>query len=67
MANVSNPQDFFAFKLGIALQMERTVLTMLRELEGKASDEELKQLLSHHHDETEQQRRTSSRRSRRSA
>jgi ferritin-like metal-binding protein YciE len=55
MANVSNPQDFFAYKLGIALQMERTVLTMLRELEGKASDEELKQLLSHHHDETEQQ------------
>lgn len=55
MAGFSSPQEFFAFKLGIALQTERTVLTMLRELEGKASDGELKQLLSHHHDETEQQ------------
>lgn len=55
MASISSPQEFFAFKLGIALQMERTVLTMLRELEGKANDGELKELLSHHRDETEQQ------------
>ena len=55
MAQLSSPEEFFAFKLGIALQMERTVLTMLRELEGKANDGELKELISHHRDETEQQ------------
>jgi ferritin-like metal-binding protein YciE len=55
MAQISSPQELFEHKLGVALQMERTVLTMLRELEGKATDPELKQLISHHHDETEQQ------------
>ena len=55
MANIGSPQELFVFKLGTALQMERTVLTMLRELEGKASDGELEELLSHHRDETEQQ------------
>jgi ferritin-like metal-binding protein YciE len=55
MAQISSPQELFEFKLGTALQMERTVLTMLRDLEAKANDPELKQLISHHHDETEQQ------------
>lgn len=55
MANVKSPQDLFEHELGMALQMERTVVSMLRELEGKANDAELKQMLSHHRDETEQQ------------
>jgi ferritin-like metal-binding protein YciE len=55
MAQVTSPRELFAFKLGVAFQMEKTVLAMLRELEGKASDGELKELLSHHRDETEQQ------------
>jgi ferritin-like metal-binding protein YciE len=55
MANITRPQDLFTHKLDVALQMERTVVTMLRQLEGKASDPELKQMLSHHRDETEQQ------------
>lgn len=55
MADITRPKDLFTHKLGVALQMERTVVTMLRELEGKASDQELKELLSHHREETEQQ------------
>lgn len=55
MANITSPKDLFTHKLGVTLQMERTVVTTLRELEGKASDQELKELLSHHRDETEQQ------------
>lgn len=55
MADVNNPEQLFAYKLGVALSTERTIMSMLRELEETAHDEELRQLLSHHRDETEQQ------------
>lgn len=55
MADVDNPERLFEHELGTALYMERTVVSMLRELEEKANDAELKQMLSHHRDETEQQ------------
>jgi ferritin-like metal-binding protein YciE len=55
MADVKDPRQLFAFKLGVALQMERTVMSILRENEQKATDPELKEMLSHHRDETEQQ------------
>lgn len=44
----------FTYKLGAALTMEETILGMLDELEGQASDPQLKQQLRRHHQETEQ-------------
>lgn len=55
MAQIKDPRQLFTFKLGIALQMERTVLSILKENEKKANDTELRKMLSHHRDETEQQ------------
>jgi ferritin-like metal-binding protein YciE len=52
---ISDPQQLFVHKLGATLTMEQTVVTMLKELSGKANDTELKQQLSHHREETEQQ------------
>jgi ferritin-like metal-binding protein YciE len=52
---IGDPKTLFQHKLGAALTMEETVLTMLNELEGKAHEEELKQQLSHHADETQGQ------------
>jgi ferritin-like metal-binding protein YciE len=52
MAQIGDPKMLFAHKLGAALTMEETVLTMLGGLEGKASDDELEQQLSHHAEET---------------
>ncbi|MFL5919878.1 MAG: ferritin-like domain-containing protein [Gaiellaceae bacterium] len=52
MAQIADPKMLFAHKLGAALTMEETVLTMLNELEGKANDDELKQQLAHHAEET---------------
>jgi ferritin-like metal-binding protein YciE len=55
MAQIGDPKQLFIHKLGAALTMEETVLSMLEELEQKANDAELKEQLSHHHDETQQQ------------
>ena len=55
MTQIGDPKQLFVHKLGAALTMEETVLTMLEELERKANDAELKEQLSHHHDETEGQ------------
>jgi len=44
----------FTHKLGAALTMEETILGMLDELEGLASDPQLKQQLRQHHQETQQ-------------
>jgi ferritin-like metal-binding protein YciE len=55
MAQIADPKMLFAHKLGAALTMEQTVLTMLGELEGKANEDELKQQLSHHAEETQGQ------------
>ncbi len=52
---VKDPQQLFAFKLGVALSLERTVLSTLRAFEPKATDPELKEGLSTHARETEQQ------------
>ena len=45
MAQISDPQQLFVHKLGSTLTMEQTVVTMLKELSGKANDTELKQQL----------------------
>ena len=55
MPELNDPKMFFVHKLGAALTMEETVVTMLKELEGKANQTELKEQLSHHRDETEGQ------------
>ena len=55
MAQIGDPKQLLVHKLGAALTMEETVLSMLAELEQKANDAELKEQLSHHHDETRQQ------------
>jgi ferritin-like metal-binding protein YciE len=55
VAQISDPKTLFQHKLGAALTMEETVLTMLGELEGKANEPELKQQLSHHAEETQGQ------------
>jgi ferritin-like metal-binding protein YciE len=55
MAQIGDPKQLFQHKLGAALTMEQTVVTMLQELEGKAREDELKQQLSHHRQETEGQ------------
>jgi ferritin-like metal-binding protein YciE len=55
MPEITDPKRFFFHKLGAALTMEETVVTMLQELEGKANSGELKEQLSHHRDETQGQ------------
>jgi ferritin-like metal-binding protein YciE len=55
VAQIGDPKKLFIHKLGAALTMEETVLTMLQELEQKANEAELKDQLSHHRDETQQQ------------
>jgi ferritin-like metal-binding protein YciE len=55
MAQIGDPKMLFAHKLGAALTMEETVLTLLGELEGKANGDELRQQLSHHAKETQEQ------------
>lgn len=55
MAQIGDPRKLFAYKLGIALSTERTVLSMLKENGRKASDAELKEGLQAHVGETEQQ------------
>ena len=55
MAELNDPKTFFMHKVGAALTMEETVVSMLKELEGKANQTELKEQLSHHREETEGQ------------
>jgi ferritin-like metal-binding protein YciE len=55
MPELNDAKTFFAHKLGATLTMEETVVTMLKELEGKANQTDLKEQLSHHRDETEGQ------------
>jgi ferritin-like metal-binding protein YciE len=52
---LNTPHEFFTFKLGAALTMERTVLQMLGKLEEEATREELKDQFRHHAVETEHQ------------
>jgi ferritin-like metal-binding protein YciE len=55
VAQIGDPKQLFIHKLGAALTMEETVLSMLEEFEQKANEADLKEQLSHHHDETRQQ------------
>jgi ferritin-like metal-binding protein YciE len=55
MAEIKDAKSLFVHQLGEALNMERTVLSMLKSNEEAASTPELKQLFSHHRGETEGQ------------
>jgi ferritin-like metal-binding protein YciE len=55
MAAINDGRKLFVHKLGEALNMERTVLTMLKSNEQAATDPEVKRLFGHHRDETEGQ------------
>ena len=52
---LNTPKELFHYKLGAALKMENTVLSMLGDLEENAQREQLKQQFSHHAEETRQQ------------
>jgi ferritin-like metal-binding protein YciE len=51
--NIETPQELYAFKLGAALKMEKTILEMLPDLEEHAHDEHLQQALQQHYEETQ--------------
>jgi ferritin-like metal-binding protein YciE len=55
MTKIKSPRELYVHKVGAAYEMEQTVLEMLEELQEKANDSQLKQLLSHHYGETQQQ------------
>jgi ferritin-like metal-binding protein YciE len=55
MPEINDPKALFVHQLGEALNMERTVLTMLKSNEEAASEPKLKELFAHHRDETEGQ------------
>ena len=55
MPEISDAQRLFVHQLGEALNMERTVLTMLKKNEETATEPQLKQLFGHHRNETEGQ------------
>src|ERR1044072_9674836 len=50
---IDTPRKLFLFKLGAALKMENTILTMLPQLEEHARDDQLKQSLHQHFEETQ--------------
>lgn len=50
---METPRELYLFKLGAALKMENTILTMLPELEEHAQDTQLKQSLRQHFEETQ--------------
>jgi len=52
MLQMSDPKQLFVYKLGAALSMEETSVTMLRELAETANESELKEQLLHHRGET---------------
>ena len=51
---LNTPQELFNYKLGAALKMENTVLSMLGDLEENAQREQLKQQFRHHAEETQE-------------
>jgi ferritin-like metal-binding protein YciE len=55
MAELTTPEELFAFKLGVALRSEHDVLKMLEENQKVAQSQELKDMLGHHQDETREQ------------
>ena len=55
MPEISDAKALFVHQLGEALNMERTVLTMLKANEQAATEPKLKELFAHHKDETEGQ------------
>jgi ferritin-like metal-binding protein YciE len=55
LPQIKDPKDLFVHQLGEALNMERTVLTMLKKNEQTATEPQLKRLFAHHRDETEGQ------------
>jgi ferritin-like metal-binding protein YciE len=52
---IKDARGLFVHQLGEALNMERTVLAMLKSNEQAASEPQLKKLFAHHRDETEGQ------------
>jgi ferritin-like metal-binding protein YciE len=52
--HLKTPQEAYEFKLGAALNMERTVLDILDDSIEHAQDERVRQLLAQHRGETEQ-------------
>jgi ferritin-like metal-binding protein YciE len=52
---ISDARKLFEHQLGEALNMERTVLTMLKKNEQTATEPTLKELFAHHRQETEGQ------------
>jgi hypothetical protein len=60
---INDARKLFVPQVGEALNMERTVLTMLKKNEEAAQKPELKRLFEHHRDETEGQNSTRSKRS----
>jgi ferritin-like metal-binding protein YciE len=52
MLQMSDSKQFFVYKLGAALTMEETSVTMLRELSETANGSDLKEQLLHHRGET---------------
>ena len=52
MLQMSDPKQLFVYKLGAALTMEETSITMLRELSETANGSDLKEQLLHHRGET---------------
>ena len=55
MPQIKDPKELFVHQLGEALNMERTVLTILKKNEQTATEPQLKKLFAHHRDETEGQ------------
>ena len=55
MPEIRDARKLFVHQLGEALNMERTVLTMLKKNEQAVRDGELKQLFGHHREETDGQ------------
>jgi ferritin-like metal-binding protein YciE len=52
---INDARKLFVHQVGEALNMERTVLTMLKKNEAAAQEPELKRLFEHHREETEGQ------------
>jgi ferritin-like metal-binding protein YciE len=55
MPQIIDPKQLLVHKLGATLTMEQSIVSMLKELSGKANETELKEQLVHHREETEQQ------------
>ena len=50
---IETPRELYLHKLGAALKMENTILSMLPQLEEHANDPQLQQALRHHLEETQ--------------